>query len=265
VSGWIGCFARNKGGQKFAGIAIFQNDRCIMGGPDSWRPSKLFGNARGGTVNQRLVGEINLDDPNIEVSHTKDQVLWQGDQEDSIADFLHEIAVETDILRMAKKQSYSDVDSDGAKRDLGLAEFEDWASDPLMTESIEFSPIPPAEVTHEADRYVLDHTGDIEPDLVVNLPALGQRIMIKIVALSPNDPYYSYEITDGGDLVSVINSSHVGYLTAAATENPLFTYFVQCALDSFAEWKCHFNHQEVNPSSVKAIKDDLLRAKPDAG
>src|SRR5690606_20098608 len=82
VFGWVGVL--KKGSRAEAGFSIIHSGRVIKGWPDAWRPSSLYGQIQGSNdlVNQRLVGEIHLD--HFEVSHTKDDILWLGDQEENV-------------------------------------------------------------------------------------------------------------------------------------------------------------------------------------
>ena len=86
VRGWVGILA--KGSRADAGFSILQADRVVKGWPDAWRPSSLYGQQQGSNdlINQRLVGEIHLDD--FEVSHTKDNILWRDNQEEEIEEKL---------------------------------------------------------------------------------------------------------------------------------------------------------------------------------
>ena len=89
VKGWVGVL--RSGSRARAGFSILHADRVIKGYPDSWRPGKLFGQQLHGSndlVNQRLFGEIDLDD--FEVSHTKDHIVFQGDEEEQVEDGLFE-------------------------------------------------------------------------------------------------------------------------------------------------------------------------------
>lgn len=261
ITGWLGCFAEGEASQYKTGISVFQNERCIMGGPDAWRPIPLFGGARGGTVNQRLVGELNLDDHQIQISHTKDQVLWQGTQQEDIEDYLKEIGTNSDILKMAR-QKYITGDSDSVKRDAGIAAFKDWSTSADLAGRIGIVPVPTESAANTRTEFVMEATKDFAPDFTISIPGIDRKIFVKIKALGMNDPYYAYEITESGDLVTVINESHPGYQTAEQTDNPLFTYFVHCALDSWAEWKCQLLKGEILPASVREIKDDILKYRP---
>ena len=99
----------------------------------------------------------------------------------------------------------------------------------------------------------------MEPDFEINIQQLGKKIFVKLLDLSPNEPYYAYEIMDDGNLITIINTQHPGYIYAQNSENPAFVYFLQCALDSFAEWRCQALIHDLVPESIKEIKDQILK------
>lgn len=258
VKGWIGCFAQDKGGRQFAGISVFQNDRCIMGADDAWRPREMFASGAGSTLNQRLVGELNLDDPLIIVSHTKDAILWTDDQEESIAKFIKKIADDHEIIRMAKR-SYNNDDSERLKRETAVAAFRDLATNKDFIDKLALVEAPNKEYAITRNAYAIDLTRQMEPDFEINIQQLGRKIFVKLLDLSPSDPYYAYEITASGDLITIVNTQHPGYVYASNSENPAFLYFLHCALDSFAEWRCQSLINDLVPESVKEIKDQILK------
>ena len=112
VEGSVGVLA--KGSRKEAGFSIFQNNRIIKGFPDNWRPELIFGQ-KGGTnnlLNQRLVGELNLD--GFEVSHTKDSVVFDGEQEEMLEEWLRDqCANYIETARVPYKGGQGGVDDRG--------------------------------------------------------------------------------------------------------------------------------------------------------
>lgn len=88
VTGWIGVL--RKGGRKYGGFSIFQNQRQIQGFPDAWKPSVIFGGVdhegANNLIAQRLTGVLLLD--GFGVSHTKDKVLFEGNEEEALERFL---------------------------------------------------------------------------------------------------------------------------------------------------------------------------------
>jgi hypothetical protein len=262
IKGWIGVFAEGRGSRDFAGISVFQNDRCIMGADDSWRPSQIFASGAGSVLNQKLVGELNLDDPKIIVSHTKDQILWTDNQEKEISLHIKKIADDRDIIRMARR-TYTADDPERLKRATAVAKFRDLASSKDFIDKIAFVEAPDRDYAITRNSYTVDETRQMEPDFEINIEHLRKKILVKLVDLSPNTPYYAYEITPSGDLITIINTSHSGYHHALNAENPAFVYFLQCALDSFAEWRCQALISDLVPESVKEIKDQILKYRPE--
>ena len=81
MEGWVGVL--QKGSRAKAGFSILHRKRLIKGWPDSWRPEKVFGvGGRNDLINQRVVGEVNLEE--FEVSHTKDEINWNGLEEELV-------------------------------------------------------------------------------------------------------------------------------------------------------------------------------------
>ena len=81
-----------RGSRSDAGLTIIRRGRVIKGWPNSWRPQSIFGQLEGSNdlVNQRLVGEVHMD--RFSVSHTKDEILWEGEEEEEVDEVLGRIA-----------------------------------------------------------------------------------------------------------------------------------------------------------------------------
>ena len=100
--GWVGVL--DIGGRPKAGFAIVYQGRMVQTWPEAWHPESLYGQQQGSNdlVSQRLVGEINLDD--FDVSHTKDDIHWVGDEEDQVQNKLKEICAEyRQVAKQTKK------------------------------------------------------------------------------------------------------------------------------------------------------------------
>ena len=106
VHGWAGLLA--KGSTSQASLALVYRGKVVQGAGalakdagDSYKPSEIFG---GSTTfpSQRLIGE--LDVSSIAVTHTKDSLIWDGDDEEAFLTLLkEEIASEPlPLLKMAQ-------------------------------------------------------------------------------------------------------------------------------------------------------------------
>lgn len=106
VKGWAGLLAKGKAKQ--AGFALLYRDKVVKGAgggandtEDGYKPYEIFG-APNSFESQRLIGELNVSD--IPVTHTKDALLWQGDDEQRLTELLAE-QLDTEplpLLRMAR-------------------------------------------------------------------------------------------------------------------------------------------------------------------
>jgi histidine kinase/DNA gyrase B/HSP90-like ATPase len=109
VKGFIGVLKYGAGGRRFGGFSLYQNGRQIKGFPTAWKPSNIYGgiNDEGANnlVAQRLMGIIELD-REFNVSHTKDAVLYAGNEEEELEDYLFNLA--KDYREFASKRRGAD-------------------------------------------------------------------------------------------------------------------------------------------------------------
>lgn len=104
ISGWIGIL--QEGTTKEAGFALIWRGKIVKGSgggasqeEDVYKPRFIFGQSND-FAHQRLVGEFDVSDLNV--TSSKDNILWGPDQED---DFLHQVkeVLESEkILRMTR-------------------------------------------------------------------------------------------------------------------------------------------------------------------
>jgi hypothetical protein len=260
VSGWAGVLER--GSRSEAGFSIFQSKRMIAGWPDSYKPESIYGDQSGGTndlVNQRLFGELNLD--GFGVSHTKDQILFEDDEKESLE---HKLAQELGPLRqLARSFRKSDsgalrVASD-AQRSAAVNSLEREIESKEMREMLDQLELP--------SLPVIKRSNDVVRDRVVktNKPTLEtkiNKIIVKVYLvkdMSPNDPYVIIESTKlSGPVVVIINLQHPHWYELTNEESVL-NFIRHCTYDAVAEFKAYALTGKLEPDTVKLIKDNLLR------
>ena len=98
VKGWFGVLRKGKAARSKAGFSIFHNNRMIEGWPNAWRPYQIFGDDSNNLINQRLVGEIHLDQ--FGISHTKDGIYWRTGEEEKVGTMLKQEL--DDLIEQAK-------------------------------------------------------------------------------------------------------------------------------------------------------------------
>jgi|SRR5215213_1750976 len=260
VKGWVGIL--DKGSRADAGFSILQADRVVRGWPDAWRPSSLYGQIQGSNdlVNQRLVGEIHLDD--FDVSHTKDNILWRNNQEDEIEKKLKETC--GDYREFAKKRRKggdeergpSDVDVKAALDDL-----EKELSSPEMVDQINISIIPSQEAIEANNDKIIASVVETRKatleGLIASNPTINWKIFLE--SMSPNDPYVVSDSTKANEITVVVNRNHPYWNTQLSGTESVRDYLRQCIYDSVAEWQARSKASTIDPDTIKLLKDHLLR------
>lgn len=256
VHGWVGVLER--GGRALAGFSILRSGRVIRGWPDSWRPQSLYGQMQGSNdlVNQRLQGEINLDA--FTVSHTKDDILWFGDEEQELE---HKLADECrDYREAARSRRRSVNDERGPSRleiRTALEEMESEMSAAAMADAIEIDAVPPRELVDAALEPLMLAASRNEPAFRAQVGELSVALFL-VGDASPNDPYVAVESTVPVSLQVVVNMQHP-HLSQISGSQGVLNYFRHCVYDGLAEWKARNRAGRIDPDTVKVLKDQLLR------
>lgn len=254
VRGWVGVL--DSGGRPKAGFAIVHNGRMVQTWPDAWHPEAIFGQEGGSNdlVNQRLVGEIYLDE--FDVSHTKDDIHWVDNEEDDVQSKLQEVCAEyRDVARQTKKSR----EFQGAALQAALRAIES------EIESAEFSDLldeePPSVEIIEVDESILLSEVDVSiTDFSATFPFRGGRVTVlgKLdTTRSANDPYVLSQATKEDQVTVAINMQHPH--VASIDENGLLNYIKMCTYDALAEWRARIQLSTVEPSTIRKLKDEYLR------
>lgn len=106
VQGWAALRAR--GSTSEAGLALMYREKVVVGAgagageaEDLYRPSEVFG-ASNTFVSQRLIGELDVSD--LRVTHSKDAVLWDGEEDVFLAALRAELDADpVPLIRMARE------------------------------------------------------------------------------------------------------------------------------------------------------------------
>jgi hypothetical protein len=256
VQGWAAVFV--EGSRKHAGFSIIQNNRVIQGWPDSYRPYSIFGDSRNDLVNQRLVGEIFLDE--FAVSHTKDEILFLNNEQDELeAELLNQIADLKSFAEEYRKYLDDERVPSGLESGKALNEFEVELNSSYLRRKIEDNIVPESSLLRATNRTLIDAVMRRMP---ASLKAtIGQlEILIYIdLSLSPNDPYVLLESTVSKErVVVVINAAHPHWLYLKGKSDVL-NFIRHCTYDGVAEWKANFIVGKLDNDTIKHIKDGLLR------
>lgn len=259
VRGWMGVL--KKGSRRDAGLTIFRSNRVIKGWPETYRPEKIYGDERNDLLNQRLLGEIHLDD--FLVSHTKDAIQWMGDQEEQIENELGKIFV--DYIRYAREMRKGSEDSRGPsyqEKQIAVSELESELQSNELADAFTILPILTQEMVDEADNMVIRQVSEnATPELTV---AIGQVTVYLYLQpdLSVNDKYLTVEAAKEDEIIVVVNENHPHWYQIKGSEGVL-NFLRHCIYDGMAEWQARKKQSTIDPDTIKVFKDGYLRIPMD--
>lgn len=258
VHGWAGVLERGNRGT--AGFALIQSKRVIT---PNYRPGNIFGEQDGGRndlINQRLTGEVFID--GFEVSHTKDAILWTGEQEGKIEEGIkNEI---NDLIRIALTRRVREAAGNSDVKDFEIAvesileEIESEATADLLN-TIE---VPPQGALTRTNQLLLNAVvRKIEEPVEIRVGELTVKLYSD-EDMSPNDPYVIsdsiLEKEDKNSIVIVFNPNHPHW-AEIKDDNGVLVFIRHIVYDGISEWKAWHKTGAIHHDTVKFIKDNLLR------
>lgn len=262
VKGWVGVLGKGFATRKKAGFSIIQNRRVIQ---TNYKPESLFGDQDEGTndlVNQRLVGELFLD--KFSVSHTKDKIVWEEDEESMLNNLLGEYCdrardvaltarfkkdeAENKSVLQYKEQALAVISSELKSIEIG-----DFLNriEPLPEDILALSYI-------KSSRRV---TSEVPPNIEAQIGSGEQTIYVTVYfsEKSEFEPYVLMETTvDQNRIVIIINGLHP-HVQEMQSADGMTNFVRQCVYDGVAEWKAAKLRGNIQPNTVKFLKDQLLR------
>src|SRR5947209_1888551 len=204
VYGWVGILAR--GSREDAGFSIIHCGRVVRGYPDSWRPEALYGQFQGSNdlVNQRLVGEIHVDE--FDVSHTKDDILWLGDEEEKVEAGLKKYCGGyREVAKIPRKNRDDSRKPTEIETAAAIDEFTQELASHEMADSLQVEPVPPQEVVEEAAKSIANSiVRTREETFTGKVGSLTVRLFV-VSDMSPNDPYVTLDARQETEVIVIIN------------------------------------------------------------
>jgi hypothetical protein len=260
IKGWIGVL--RKGGRKYGGFSLFQNNRQIQGFPNAWKPKAIFGGVddegANNLVAQRLTGVLLLD--GFVVSHTKDAILFEGEEEDALEKFLvDETKAYADYAKSRRGAGRGQKWSKDQVRDLVKTMQAEFTSSEIKDALTNAALPPPETLAANNQQQLKSLTVDDEIGRLEILPDL--RVVISLKETSEWEPHVTFVPgAETGTLHVIINGLHPYYQTLEAKDS-INECVQQYIFDAVAEFKASKLVARVNPDSVRRLKNDLLRAR----
>jgi hypothetical protein len=256
VYGWVGVL--KKGSRARAGFSILRRNRVVRGWPESWRPQELYGQLEGSNdlINQRLVGEIHLDD--FEISHTKSDILWMGDEEEVVEKKLKKIAWDyRETARLARTMSPDERGPTHRDVQVAVDELSQELSSEELGDAITLEVVPPPEVVSDVVQKFISSVDPMAPTFSTKVSSLEVKGYL-VDDSSENDPYIVLDSSRANEVIIVINARHPHFTLLEGSAGVL-NYLRHCVYDGIAEWQARHKAGTIDPETVKMLKDRLLR------
>jgi len=259
VTGWVGVL--KKGGRKFGGFSLFQNGRQIQGFPNAWKPRSIFGGVddegANNLVAQRLTGVLNLD--GFEVSHTKDAILFLGDEEEDLERKLAEITSDYRAYATRRRGDKTQQWTREKIRDLVKTMSEEFGS-AEMGDAVNNTILPPIEAIVANNQRQLSALS--EDDYVASF-TVGSELSIRVALQerSENDQYVAIVAGARPNCFNIVINRLHPYYESLETSEAIDECIRQYIFDAIAEYRVHKQQAAINPNSVRRAKDTLLRVQ----
>lgn len=260
VVGWAGIL--NRGSKSSGGFALLQADRVIVGYPRNYKNPLLFGSEEGGRndlTNQRLTGELKLDE-RFGVSHTKDQILFEDDEEEILDRQLFK------SLADYKKESNIPHKSRGADPTETNFDFESAVK--TVIENLKTPPFKDVLIRKSVlPQKALIKTNQETVERVLKSKHKSFTYLIEGISVvvvlsnqsSPWDPYLIVRPLGGSKKITVVININHPYWMELSDNKSRFNFLLSCIYDGVSEWKAGFVLNRLDPDTIKSIKDSLLR------
>lgn len=256
VWGWVGIL--DKGSRADAGFSLIHYGRVVRGWPDAYRPEALYGQFQGSNdlVNQRLVGELHLD--SFEVSHTKDNILWLGDEEDLVQEELRKLCADYREIALSRRKTKDDERGPSrAETDAALMEFKREIESPELVDKINIEIVLPQDVIRTTKEALKEAVVGREATFKADVRDIAIRGYL-IADGSVNDPYIVVESSKPNEVLIIINQLHPHWTQIKGSEGVL-NYLRHCTYDALAEWQARHKAATLDPDTIKMLKDHFLR------
>jgi hypothetical protein len=192
------------------------------------------------------------------VTHTKDDILWFGDDQEQVEDALKEATA--DYISIARERRRGDEAADGPSEleiQAAVDELQAELTSSEMADLVTIDELPAPEVVETSIQPVLEEMEASAPDFSAEI---GPLVVHGYMAndLSPNDPYVVSDSAHEGTVVVVVNMRHPHFGELRGSDGVL-NFLRHCVYDSLAEWKVRRNATAPDPDTIRLVKDGLLR------
>ena len=232
----------------------------IQGFPNAWKPRSIFGGVEdegaNNLVSQRLTGLIELDEK-FPVSHTKDAILFEGDEEEELEKVLNDITKDyRDYAQRRRGNRGHPLTRDNVK-DLVNSLKQEFASSE-MKDAVANTMLPPMEAILANNQQLVS---SLKPeDQIGSIEVTGDlKVVVSMKEVSGFEPYVTLvSAADAGTIHVIVNGLHPYYLGINSAD-AIDECVRQFVYDAIAEYRVSKLAARLTPNSVRRLKDALLR------
>jgi hypothetical protein len=191
------------------------------------------------------------------VSHTKNAILFQGDEEHDIEERLaEEFATYLDVAQDSRyRQGRVPIET----ITMGLAAAVEQMQKPEFIDAVTLNEVLPQSLIDATNQPVIESMKTGEATHSIRFSDFEARIFLKH-ELSPSDPYFlPFYSPDDRQISVAINTKHPFFTTNLDDSNDVLIYCILSCLDAIAEWKCLQKTGEISSKTVNNIKNDLMK------
>lgn len=257
VKGWVAVL--RKGGRKFGGFSLFQNQRQIQGFPHAWKPRSIFGGVddegANNLISQRLTGVVELD--GFDVSHTKDAILFEGDEEEELEKLLAAATKDYRDYAQRRRGPRGQPWSREKIKDLIDSMRREFMSDE-MKDAVANSLLPPLDTILANNRQQLATL--TEAERIATFDVTNElRVVVSLQERSEYEPHLTIVAgAEFGTIHVIVNSLHP-YYDLLDSPDAIEECMRQYVYDAIAEYRVSKLSARLNPDSIRRLKNDLLR------
>ena len=93
---------------------------------------------------------------------------------------------------------------------------------------------------------------------VISETIAGIIVSVYLEALSVNDPYVAVDAAHANEVAVIVNMNHP-HVSQIEGSMGLLNYLRHCMYDGLAEWQARQKQANLDPDTIKFLKDNLLR------
>lgn len=264
--GWVGILDVDSRSGKLSGFNIYRNNRLIQGYPETaWRPKEVFGSEGGSNtlVMQRLVGELDMTE--FKVSHTKNKILFEGDEEDEFRKKLGSFSDEMRREAQSQRSTQTDIKEINSSviQQTAKSVIDEIISRPIVTDDLDSLKIV-APITIEKSKNIIERIVD-EEELIHDFTHFqsikGLEKPVKVYNFMDNNSPYMIVGEKENVAVVALNVKHPYYqnLHDNGTAEQMVNYQLLCVFDALAELHTAKTFGEIEPNEWRISKDLFLR------